>query len=62
MSTTDRTSALYARRRIAGLCVRCGDPSEHVRCERCRARDRARRKGAYSADAIMGTDRARRDA
>ena len=31
----DRNRALYARRRAAGLCVRCGVPSAGARCAGC---------------------------
>ena len=56
MSTADRTRALYARRRAAGLCVRCSAPCARTRCVRCLARDHAQR---YSTDAIMGVSKVR---
>lgn len=36
----ERVSDFYARRRAAGLCINCGDPSLDLRCLECTEKNR----------------------
>lgn len=54
MTRADRNRALYARRRAAGLCVRCGVPSVRVRCVGCLGRDAGNHRDRYDTRMASG--------